>query len=339
MADALALKLTAEDRRLLTRRYTENTEAYQLYLKGRYHGNRCSKEGFEKAVVCFHNALEMDPEYALAYAGLAEAYNNSSTFHLTPTETLPRMKHAAKRALELDDMLSEAHTILATATMNDDWNWSAAENEFKRAIEINPSLATAHLWYGWFLTLMGRFDDSLNEFKRAQQLDPVSPVINAFIASPFYYGRRYDQAIGELNKAIELEPNFWLAHWILGMAYEQKGDVSEAIASFQRAKSLDDSPLILALLGRAFALAGKTREAQDTVAELKELSEKRFVSPYHIALIYDALGEHDLVFEFLEEAYEERDESLPVLNVDPRLDSLRSDPRYEDLLRRIGLSL
>lgn len=215
------------------------------------------------------------------------------------------MKQAAKRALELDDMLSEAHTILATATMNDDWNWGAAENEFKRAIEINPSLETAHLWYGWFLTLMGRFDDSLNEFKRAQQLDPVSPVINAFIASPFYYGRRYDQAIAELNKAIELEPNFWLAHWIQGMAYEQKGDVSEAIESFQRAKSLDDSPLILALLGRAFALAGKTGEAQDTIAELKELSEKRFVSPYHIALIYDALGEHDLVFEFLEKAYEE----------------------------------
>ena len=251
---------------------------------------------------------------------------------------MPKAKEAAKRALEIDDTLPEAHSSLATVNWWYDWDWLAAERELRRAIELNPNYASGHEQYGRYLVSMGRFDEGIEENKRGVQLDPLSLRANANLGQSLYFSRRYAQAIEQLRKAIDMDPNFWVAHSDLGLAYEQKGQFPEAIAELQKAVLLEGAiPAPTALLGRAYAVSGKRAEAQKVLDELKERSKRSYVPPYNIAIIYTGLGEKDQALAWLEKAYAERSFYLTLLKVDPDLDSLRSDPRFQDLARRVGL--
>ncbi len=339
IARSLTVELLPAQQAALARASTTNSEAYEAYLKGRYHWNKRTEEGLKKAIEYFEQATAKDPEYALAYAGLAECLSVLGWYSLhPPKESVPIAKAAATKALEIDNKLAEAHTSLASAKMYYDWDWLGAEREFKLALELNPNYATAHHWYGDYLVMMGRFAEASTELERAHELDPLSLIINKTTGDPFYYGRQYDQAIEHFRKIIEAEPNFYVTHIFLGWAYEQKGQFPEAIAEFETASRLDDSPVILAALGRAYAVSGKRGEAQKVLEELKELSQRRYVSPYLMAIIYTGLRKKDQAFEWLEEAYQDRSDWLAWLKVDPRLDSLRSDPRFTDLLGRVGLA-
>jgi serine/threonine protein kinase/cytochrome c-type biogenesis protein CcmH/NrfG len=337
VAEKLAIRLSREERTLLTKHYTENTEAYQLYLKGRYvQGNR-TEEGIKKGIEYFRQAIEKDPGHALAWADLARTYKSTSYYGIfPPSESHPRSKEAVRKALEIDKTLAEAHMVLATILEGSDWNWQAAEEEFRLAIELKPNDASAHHLYGLFLERRGRLEQAKVEMAQALELDPVSLIINKNVGDPFYYMRQYDEAIEQYRKTLELDPNFFLAHLWLGMSYEQKGMYEEAITEFQNARSSDGNPAILGALGHVYAVSGNRGEAENITKELNGLS-KRYVAPYHIAMIYVGLQKKDVAFKWLEEAYQGRDEWLLYLKIDPRLDSLRSDPRFVDLLRRIDL--
>jgi tetratricopeptide (TPR) repeat protein len=337
------LKLTGAEKKRLTKRYTENTEAYHLYLKGRYHWNKFNEVGFRKAIECFQQAIEHDPAYALAYAGLADCYVSLSTFNVIPSkEGFPKARAAALKALEIDDTLADAHTSLARIKSSFDWDWLAAEEEFKRAIELNPNYATAHHLYGRHLMIMGRFDEAAVEIRRASELDPLSLLINADLSAPLFFARQYDQAIESLRETIEMDPNFALAHVRLGGAYECKGMYEEAIAEYQRAIELSgssaDNPTTSAVLAHVYAASGRGDQARAMLNRLKEQSQRGYVSPCDIAEVHAALGEEDQAFEWLEKAYKLRSCDLRFLKVSQLMDSLRSDPRFADLLRRVGLA-
>jgi eukaryotic-like serine/threonine-protein kinase len=334
ISDRLRLKLSGEEQRRLTKTFTQDTEAYQLYLKGRYWSERLTQEGFHNAVGYFNQAIEKDPAYALAYAGLADAYYWVSNMYLPPREAMEKSRAAAIRALERDSLLSEAHLSLALVKMAYDFDWSGAEAEFRRAIELNPGFAWAHFWFGRYLTWMGRYDEATAELQRAKQLDPLSPFISIEMALPAFFRRRYDETIEIARKTVEMYPSFFFAHYVLGDQYVQKGDYPSAIAEFQAAIRLDDSPVLLAGLGRAFAAARETTKANFI---LHELSTRPYPPPYDIALIYSSMGKRDQAFEWLEQAYEDRNDGLIWLKCDPRLDPLRSDPRFTTLTKKLGL--
>lgn len=339
VAGVLALKLTREEKGQITKRYTENTEAYQLYLMGRYHLNRLTDDGFLKGRDYFQQAIDKDPNYALAYAGLADSYNILSGFNaLAGKEGFPKARTAAIKALELDGELAEAHSALGTVKHFYDWDWSGAEREFKRAIEINPSYSDAHQMYSYYLSAMGRFDEALAEMRRAQELEPLSLVKIIGIGEIYYFQRQYDQAIGQYQKALEMDPNSGVTHWAIGNVYLHKGMYDEAIAEYQKAIPLSgDSPDEPAMLAYAYALSGRRGEALQIIDELKQRSKRSYISPTIIAFIYGGLGEKDLAFELLDKAYEGRDFILVLLKVEPIFDPLRSDPRFSVLLKRVGL--
>ncbi|MCA1850333.1 MAG: tetratricopeptide repeat protein, partial [Acidobacteria bacterium] len=337
ISEKLRLRLTGEERRRLARHHTESAEAYQLYLKGRYHWNRRTAEGITKSIDYFQQAIVMDPGYALSYAGLADAYALLPlNVNVPAKEALPKAKAAAARALEIDETLAEAHASLGYVKYQLDWDWAGAEREFRRAIELNPNYVTAHHWYSNFLSGMGRHAEAMAEMKKAQELEPLSLVINAGVAWAFLYERQYDQAIEQFRKTLELDPNFNRAHTGLGLIYEQKGMHKEAIAALQKARELSgSSPLIVAFLGHAYATAGKRSEARAVVNELKELSARGQISPYYIAMIHAGLGERDQALQWLEKAFQDRSSGLVWLKVHPVWDQLRSDPRFTDLIRRL----
>ena len=338
ITEKLRLKLSGEQKKRLEKRHTENTKAYQLYLKGRYFWNKRTEEGLKKGIEFFNQAVEVDPVYALAYVGLADSYNMLATYNLSPPHAvLGRAKAAAEKALEIDDQLAEAHTSLAKVRADYDWDWSAAEQEFKRALELNPNYATTYHWYAVHLMAMGQFEQATAEIKRAQQLDPLSLSIDASMGLPFYWLRRYDQAIEQFRRTLELDLTFALAHVLLGQAYAQKGMFEEALVELHWARELDDTPRVRAILGYTFAVAGRGSEAAKILSELQELASHKYVSPYFRVLICTGLGEREQALEWLETAYEERSEWLVWLRVDPKLDSLRSEPRFADLVRRVGL--
>jgi len=335
VAAALALKLTGEEQKRLTKRYTDNTVAYQLYLKGRYNWNKTTEEGLKKAIDFFNQAIEKDPSYALAYAGLADAYTSLDWYGVLSTkEANPRAKAAAIKALEIDETLAEAHASLA-AVRQYEWDWAGAEREYQRAIGLNPNYAVAHQWYGVYLAYMGRMDEGIAEMTRAQELDPLSLAINAQLGFLFYLARRYDQAIEQCQRTLEMEPGYEEARIYLAWIYVQKGMYEEAIAQYQKLKG--DIPDVLAMLGAAYAVSGQRGKARDVLAELKEISQRRYVPPVFVAAIYTGLGDKDQAFAWLEKAYEDRDESFVGLKVLPLFDPLRSDQRFADLLRRMGL--
>ena len=339
VVDKLKLKLLGGEREKLMKRHTENLEAYNLYLKGRYFSNRRTEEDVVKGIEYFRQAIENDPTYALAYAGLADAFTILGAFGLRrPKEVFPKAKAEAKKALEIDDMLAEAHASLGFIIKSYDWDWLAAEREFKRALELNPNSTTTHHSYGIYLShIMGRFDEAITEFKRAQELDPLSFIINATIGTTLTRARRYDEAIEQLRKTIEMDPNFLMAHVWLGIAYCQKEMWEEGIAEYQKAVTMaGDMTLALGCLGLAYGLSGQTDEALKVLNRLNELSKEKYVPPLHKAWIYMGLGEKDKAFEHLEKSYLERDPMMDTLT-GPFYDSLRSDPRFTALLKKMGL--
>jgi serine/threonine-protein kinase len=339
VAETVVAKLTGEEKKQLARQYTANAEAYQIYLKGRYHLNKLTDDGFRKSLEYFRQAIDKDPNFALAYVGLAESYNHLGDFNvMRPKEVYPKAKSAALMALKLDDLLAEAHTALAIVLLEYDWDWSAAEKEFRRAIEVNPSDADAHLEFGFYLMSMGQFDEAIAHVRRAQELDPVSLVKITAVAQVLLVARRYDEAIEQCKTAIEMDPNLGFAYWLLGLAYVYKGAYEPAIVALQKSTPLSgDSPDEPAALGLAYALSGKTGEARKILDELKQRSERKYLSPTVIASLYGALGEKDRAFALLDKAYDERDFLLVLLKVEPLFDPLRSDPRFTILMQRVGL--
>lgn len=342
ISEELRLRLTGEQQKRLTRKYTDDVEAYLLYLKGRYAWNQRTEERLRKSIEYFREAIEKDPRYALAYVGLADAHallGGLGVGALPPKETMPKAKAAAMKALEIDDTLAEAHASLGLVKWSFDWDWLGAEQELKRAIELRPSYATAHQWYALDLIAMGRLDDALGEMKRAQRFDPLSQAINMGVGWVLYLRRQYDQAIEQYRKTLDMEPTSVYAHAALGVVYEQKAMAEAAIGEIQRAMSLSGgSPEMTAALGHAYAVSGQRSKAQKILIELSRLSKRRYVPAYSIARIYIGLGRKDQAFKWLQKAYEERAEALVYLNLDPTFDSLRSDPRFIDLVRRVGLA-
>jgi len=340
VAQALTLKVSGEEQQRLLRRYTNNAEAYRLYLKGRYFWNKRTEEGFSQGITHFKQAVARDSTYALAYAGLADSYIGLTFYNFgAPHETMPKAKEAAMNALSIDSALAEAHTSLAHVLMNYDWNWSEAEKEFRLGMQLNPEYATAHQWYAiHYLTAIDELDQALEEMKRALYLEPTSLVMNSFMGATLYFAGRYDEAIEQCRRTIEMDPNFAVAHWHVGLAYEQKGMFDEAIAEFQRATALSGgSPLIKASLGHAYAKANRKEEATKIVAELNELSKQRYVSSYERAAISVALGDERQSFQWLEKAFEEHSFHMIYLKVWPQFSAIRSDPRFQQLVHRLGL--
>jgi serine/threonine protein kinase/Flp pilus assembly protein TadD len=339
VSQRLRSQLSAEDQQKLKKGSTENADAYQLYLKGKYYTNTLTEDGFRKGLEYFHQAIALDPNYGLAYNGLAYNYINQDDWFMPPNEAGPKAKDAAKKALAIDETDADAHLSLAIAAHWYDWDWPAAEREFKRAIELSPNDSEAHGYYSWFLAPMGRKDEALAEAKRSQKADPLSSIANLFVGSVLVFTRQWDSAIEQLRSAKALDATFWFDPCFLGRAYEQTGRLPEAIAEFQRAVELEkDNGETWSGLGHAYALSGNRTEAQKVLDQLKELSAHSYVAPYNLAVIYAALGEKDRAFALLERAYAERSYYLAVyLTTDARLDSLRSDPRFVELRRRVGL--
>jgi TolB-like protein/Tfp pilus assembly protein PilF len=341
VAEALALRLSGDEQKRLTMRYTDNAEAYQLYLKGRYFWNKRTEDGFNRGIAQFKQAVEKDSNYALAYTGLADSYIGMTFYGFAaPNETMPKAKEAAMNALAIDNTLAEAHASLAHVLLNYDWNWLEAEKEFKLSIQLNPDYGTAHQWYGvHYFTATGRPEEALREMKRALELEPTSLVMNTFMGATLYFAGRYDEAIEQCRRTIEMDPNFAVAHWHLGLAYEQKGMFDDAIAEFQKATTLSGgSPLMKASLGHAYAETNRKAEATLILNELKELSKVRYVSSYEVAAIYVALGDNEQAFQLLERAYKEHCFHLVYLKVWPQFSIVRADPRFQSLEQRIGLS-
>jgi len=338
ISEKLRLRLTGEEKERLAKRYTENAEAYQLYLKGRYYWNKETADGETKAVEYFQQAIEKDPGDALAYSGLADSYNLLAAFAwLPPREAIPKSKAAALKALEIDDHLAEAHAALGYASFSYDYDWAAAEMHFQRAVALNPS---AH-WstYSLYFSSLGRHEEALTEAKLGLDLDPVSPMLNFRMARNLYMARRFDEAIEQCKKLLEMDPGFPLAHWQLGLAYAEKGVYPEAIAELEEYSELTrGSPGALASLGLGLARAGERRRAFQVIEQLKALSKQKYVYSLGFARIYAALGDKEQAFAWLEKAYEERSTAVYFLRVEATWDPLRSDPRFNDLLRRVGLA-
>jgi TolB-like protein/DNA-binding winged helix-turn-helix (wHTH) protein/Tfp pilus assembly protein PilF len=340
IVDEIRINLTPEDKERLAKNPSVSPEAYEEYLKGRYYWNKRSGEGFAKAIRYFENATRSDPQYALAYAGLADCYGiiGATIFGSVPAaEAAPKAKAAAIRALEIDPTLAEAQTSLATAKFNYDWDWAGAAEGFKRAIQLDPRYATAYQRYSLYSIAMGRFDDSLEQIKKARDLEPLSISINASFGWRLYLAREYDRSIAQLRDTLEMDPSYGWAHLTLGQAYEQKGQYDLALEELHRAVEIShSSPLMVSALAHAYALSGNHSEALKLLAQLEALSKKQYVSPFYVATVYLGLGKNEFAMNWLLKAYADRSNGLVFLKVEPELDPLRSDPRFISLLRKLN---
>jgi serine/threonine protein kinase/tetratricopeptide (TPR) repeat protein len=337
----LRLRLSTQEKEKLHHHDTRDPVAYQLYLKGRHHWNKRTPDGVKKAIRYLQQAIDQDPGYALAYAGLADCFTLFGGYRfLPPREAFPMARASAMKALEIDARVAEAHNSLATTSLFYDWNWSQAEEEYKRAIRLSPRYATAHQWYTIFLAVMERPDEALVSILRAHELDVLSLPINTHLGWAFYFFRRFDDAIKQLRATLELDPDYILAHFVLGQAYTQRNLYTEAVAELQIAAGLSARlPPILSALGYAHALAGEVDQARQILVELAEASSKKYVSAYDLALVNLGLGQKDIAFELLHDAVKERCGWLIFLKIEPVLDALRSDPRFRDLVQTVGLRL
>jgi eukaryotic-like serine/threonine-protein kinase len=335
----LRLQLTRAERKKLVRRHTGDAEAYRLYLQGRHHWNRWTEEGFHKAIGYFQQAVEKDPSYALAYTGLAESYVllgwNS---YLPPKDAFPKGKAAARTALQLDPDLGEAHAPLAAALWLHDWEWRDAQAEFKRSLELSPAYPTANHWHAEYLMTMGRQLEAIAKMKSSQELDSLSLIISVAIGWASYMARRYDEAIGQLLRTVELDPNYPVTHWILGLLYRKTGRYELAITAGEKGVNLSGgSPLMRAALAHTYGESGRAKEALQVLDDLTELAKHKYVAPHFFVGIHIGLGENERAIEYLAKSYDEHSHWLIYLHIDPSMDALRSYPRFDDLLRRVGL--
>jgi eukaryotic-like serine/threonine-protein kinase len=339
MAGKLRLQLTRAEKKRLVKRHTEDAEAYRLYLQGRHHWNRWTEEGFYKAIGYFQQAVEKDPSYALAYTGLAESYVllgwNS---YLPPKDAFPKGKAAAMAALQLDPDLGEAHAPLAAAVWLHDWLWHEAQTEFQRSLELSPAYPTGNHWYAEYVMTMGRQAEAIARMKNSQELDPLSLIINVAIGWASYMARQYDEAIEQLLRTVELDPNYPVTYWILGLVYRTTGRYELAITAGEKAANLSGgSPLMRAALAHTYGKSGKAKEALQVLEDLTLLANQKYVAPHFLAGIHIGLEENDRAMEYLEKSYDEHSHWLIYLHIDPSVDALRSNPRFQDLLRRVGL--
>jgi DNA-binding winged helix-turn-helix (wHTH) protein/TolB-like protein/Flp pilus assembly protein TadD len=336
VAEALALRLTGEERERLARRDTANPEAYELYLRGRFYSNKFTGEAVSKGIACFQQAVALDPAYALAYAGLADAYCISSDWQRPPSEVVPKARAAAAKAVELDDNLVEGYAALGHASLHD-WDWAAAERAFRRALEINPNYAATHKWYGEFLVTRMRFLEAMREVQLAHALDPLSPETSTILGQAYAATGRADRAIELLRQVLEMDPQYTYAHLVLGQIYGERGEGERAVAAFNEARRFDDNPVILSSLAVTHGLAGRRGEVEKLLAEMQQLSRRRYVSPYSLATVYAVLGEKEQALDCLQQAYESRSLELIYLKFAPLpwFDGVRAEPRFKALVGRL----
>jgi len=332
-------RIASSARGASTSRHSVGFEAYDAYLKGRYFWNKRTRESLNQAIANFQQAIVIEPDYALAYSGLADTYDVLGSYAaIHPTEAMAKARSAARRALDIDDGLAEAHASLAVVSLDYDWDWPLAEREFRRAIELNPNYAPAHLWYAAYLAALRKPDEAKTEANLAISLDPLSPTVNSHAGWIFYQSRQYDQALLQFRKALELDPAFAPAHMGIGLVSIQWKQYAQAIAELETVRRLShDSPWALSVLAHAYAASGKRNDARKIADRLRSMSRQEYVPSYRVALIYVALGENDQAFWWLRKAYEERSDSLIYLNTDPELDDIRSDRRFAELVLRVGL--
>ncbi len=338
ISQKLRTRLSNAQEKSLSKGATSNSEAYRLYLQGRYNAERFTKEGVLSGIESFHQALKLDPNFALAYEGISYADLVADDFFLAPRECMPEGLDAAKKALELDDSLAEAHTDLAFAEFSYNYDWSTGEKEFQRAISLKPDYAPAHEYYAWLLASEGRFEEAIREGTRARDLAPESSETNRMVGMILHISGDYSQGITQVRRALELDPNDWFAHLALGMATEAKGDLPQAIQEYQESRKLQtEFPWPLAELGRAYALAGRKSDAQQILRQLEDWSKRSYVPAYNLAEVYAGLGDRERALAALEKAYEDRSMLLATVKVDPELDQLHSEARFKALLHRMGL--
>jgi len=314
-----------------------NPAALQEYLLGRQSWYRQTEKGFAEALEHFNRAKEIDPGFALAWAGMADAYWNAADADIAPTEARAKAKAAAQRALAMDDSLAEAHAALGAVNYAIEFQWAEAEKEFQRAIRLKPNYAAAHWQYGWLLVFIGRLDEARKELQRAVELDPLSEVMTTDLNVPYTLKKDYDKAIAQCHKALELDPSFYLPHFVMGWIEVKRGaNYSKAIEEYRLAQAMERVPIITAFLGFAYARNGQKDKAMEILDELKQLASRRFVSPYCQALIYLGLRENNQAIDWLEKAYEGRSVWMCWLKVEPMFDPLRSDPRFQALYKKMN---
>ena len=338
VTQALTLRLDDEEKRHLIKHYTANTEAYQLYLRGRFFWNKRTPESIRRAIGYFQQAVAKDPNFALAYSGLADCYNLSAYYSDIPaTEAFPKAEEAAQKALSIDSTLAEAYNSLALVRVDYKWDFAGAEVAYRRAIDLNPEYSTAHQWYAEYLIAMGRQEEARREIRRAQQLDPLSLIDNATMGEIEFFARNYDQASAQLHATLDLDQRFWPAQWFLGWTYEGQGKNREALETLENAQSISpDDAQILSELAYAYAVNGTRQRAEECIKGLEKNPNKLRAYSYTIALVYSALGDKEAAFEWLSRAVQNRSWMLIYAKVDPRMDGLRSDPRFGKILNGVG---
>jgi len=333
VSNRLKIKLSGSDEAKVTKTYTTNPDAYQLYLKGKYYYSKYNAESYQKAIDYYKQATELDPNYALAYLGISEAYNNASDWYLAPTEAMPKAKAAVQRAIELDDTIAEAHHTLGILTFWYDWDWATAEREMRRAVDLDPTYTID----GLYLAAMGKREEAIRAEEMTNRRSPLDLQFGMDLSGIYLTAGRVDQAIEQSRKIVELDPNYWGGYQELGLALVRKKQFPEAIAALEKARTLDNNPSVSGYLGFAYATAGKKAEAQRVMDELKESSKHQYVPAYSVAIIYAGLNDKDQAFEWLNKAYADRSFYIALLNFEQTLDNLRPDPRFKELLRRANL--
>ncbi|HZE72928.1 MAG TPA: protein kinase [Pyrinomonadaceae bacterium] len=336
VSSKLKSTMSGSDEAKVMKTYTTNPEAYQLYLKGNYYRTKYTNEGYKKGIEFYRKAIELDPNYALAYIGIAGAYLTSSDWYLPPTDAMPKMKAAALKALELDNTLADAHTYLGANANWYEWDWSTGERELELAIELDPANAEAHHQYGFYFAMMGRTNQAVSEMEKAQQLAPLDINLNSDLAAAYLYTGEFERAIDRARSTIEIDPNYWLSHVLLGIAYERKGQFTDAVTELEKAHSLENGPWVTGYLGYVYAAAGKKAEAQKVLAELTDLSKRQYIPAYTVAFVYAGLNDKDHAFEWLNKGYEEHS-GLALIKVETTFDNLRGDPRFKEMLKRMNL--
>jgi serine/threonine protein kinase/tetratricopeptide (TPR) repeat protein len=322
----------------VVRRHSNDSEAYQLYLRGRYLWNKRTEDGFTRGLEYFRQALAKDPRYALAYTGIADCYNLLGIWGaMAPHEAMPKVKEAALAAIAIDNTLAEAHTSLAFVHWVYDWDWAAAGREFEEALRLDPSYATAHDWYAYYLASMGRFDEALAQVKQAQAIEPVSLSISTDVGEIYYWSRQYERAVEQLRSVLQIEPEFPMARNILGLTYLKTGDLAMAVEELEAARRLSPGPRTMSTLAYGYGAAGARAKAKKTLDELRDLSKQRYTSAFALAVAYAGAGDAEQALSALEVAFAERSDTMAVLRVYPVVDGLRNEPRFKDLLARVGI--